>query len=297
MNRRRQSTKRNLLGQLLDAAQRRFSRARPGSVLVMVVALLVMLALIGTAAMSTARLDRISSVQHTKNTQLDIMAEGVKNMAIANVVSDLFNSNGIYRDITSAKTSYDHFDYPGSDPLSDDSDTNDGAGNKSFDAWLGARLPETVGASNAIAWRFLSYTPFRNGTGYQVDAPNMGVSGSVTVPKIAYAPTYLNVGGVDLPALRVVASGVADPFGDNTNKPFLAGDADGDGVADSFLVKLGGICKLTYLGTDRIIDNNSAINVNTALLRDGDFISNGSNGYTRVADLGIFPAHVWMAGL
>jgi len=72
MNRRRQQkVKANLLGRLLDAAQRRFTRARPGSVLVMVVALLVMLALIGTAAMSTARLDRMSSVQHVKNTQLD----------------------------------------------------------------------------------------------------------------------------------------------------------------------------------------------------------------------------------
>src|SRR5947208_2386890 len=125
MNRRRQRTiKRNGLARLLDAAQRRFSRARPGSVLVMVVALLVMLALIGTAAMSTARLDRMSSVQHVKNTQLDIMADGVKNMAIADVVADLFNSNGLYRDVATDQTTYDHYDYPGSDPLSDDSDTN-----------------------------------------------------------------------------------------------------------------------------------------------------------------------------
>ena len=59
MNRTRRNENMNLLGRLLEAAQRRFSRARPGSVLVMVVALLVMLALIGTAAMSTARIDRI----------------------------------------------------------------------------------------------------------------------------------------------------------------------------------------------------------------------------------------------
>src|SRR3954464_11258760 len=98
MNRRqrrqRQINGRNWLGRLLDAAQRRFARARPGSVLVMVVALLVMLALIGTAAMSTARVDRMSSVQHVKNTQLDIMADGVKNMAVAEVVADLFGSAG-----------------------------------------------------------------------------------------------------------------------------------------------------------------------------------------------------------
>src|SRR4051812_9094395 len=118
MNRRRQSNKRNrqsFLARLLDAAQRRFRRARPGSVLVMVVALLVMLALIGTAAMSTARLDRMSSVQHVKNTQLDILADGVKNMAISVVVSDLFGSSGgLYRDPFTDGTTYDHYDYPGS---------------------------------------------------------------------------------------------------------------------------------------------------------------------------------------
>jgi Tfp pilus assembly protein PilX len=49
---------------VLDAVQGRFRRARPGSVLIMVVSLLVLLALIGTAAMSTSRLDRTSSVQN-----------------------------------------------------------------------------------------------------------------------------------------------------------------------------------------------------------------------------------------
>src|SRR5438067_7902904 len=124
MNRRRhqRTSKRNLLGRLLVAAQRRFRRARPGSVLVMVVALLVMLALIGTAAMSTARLDRMSSVQHVKNTQLDIFAEAVKNMAIAEVVADLFN-NGNYRDTTTPGTTYDNYDYAGSDLNSDDTDS------------------------------------------------------------------------------------------------------------------------------------------------------------------------------
>src|SRR5438874_9538721 len=148
MNRRRhqRTIKRNLLGRLLDAAQRRFRRARPGSVLVMVVALLVMLALIGTAAMSTARLDRMSSVQHVKNTQLDIMADGVKNMAVAEVVSDLFGSaGGLYRDPFTDATTYDHYDYPGSyisnppNAALDQADSNSitAAGeSKSFDAWL-----------------------------------------------------------------------------------------------------------------------------------------------------------------
>src|SRR3954454_21192878 len=95
MNRRkRQINGRNWLNRLLDAAQRRFNRARPGSVLVMVVALLVMLALIGTAAMSTARLDRMSSVQHVANTEIDMLAESVKQMVIGQLVNDLFSPRG-----------------------------------------------------------------------------------------------------------------------------------------------------------------------------------------------------------
>src|SRR5947209_5599258 len=42
-------------------AQARFQRARPGSVLIMVVALLVLLALMGTAYISSARIERFSA--------------------------------------------------------------------------------------------------------------------------------------------------------------------------------------------------------------------------------------------
>src|SRR5688500_11322291 len=80
----------NPIGRLLDAVQRRFARSRPGSVLIMVVSLLVLLALIGTAAMSTARIDRVGAAQHATNTQLEILADGVKQMVLAQLVEDLF---------------------------------------------------------------------------------------------------------------------------------------------------------------------------------------------------------------
>src|SRR6266704_2055136 len=92
--RRRRSNRSNLLTRLLEAAQRRFRSARPGSVLIMVVALLVLLALIGTAAMSTARIDRMSSKQHVTNTQIEMLADSVKQMVIAQLVNDLFPPNG-----------------------------------------------------------------------------------------------------------------------------------------------------------------------------------------------------------
>src|SRR5205823_68853 len=50
---------------------------------------------------------------------------------------------------------------------------------------------------------------------------------------------------------------------------FLAGDADGDGIADSAFVKLpvGEINGVTYYAAIRIIDNNSAQNANTAMTK------------------------------
>src|SRR4051812_12733010 len=81
--------RRGWISRTLDAVQGRFRRARPGSVLIMVVSLLVLLALIGTAAMSTSRLDRVSSAQHVKNMQIDLLAESVKEMVLGLFTEDM----------------------------------------------------------------------------------------------------------------------------------------------------------------------------------------------------------------
>src|SRR4051794_34046843 len=86
------SSKRRFV-RMLDTAQGRFRRARPGSVLIMVVSLLVLLALIGTASMSTARLDRTSSQQNVKNVQVDLFAEGVKRMVLSTLAKDAGSAN------------------------------------------------------------------------------------------------------------------------------------------------------------------------------------------------------------
>src|SRR5688500_11999882 len=78
----------NPLKKLLDAAQARFRRARPGSVLIMVVSLLVLLALIATAAMTTARVDRVASRQHVYSTQIDLVMEGARAMVLASMSAD-----------------------------------------------------------------------------------------------------------------------------------------------------------------------------------------------------------------
>src|SRR5688500_12360000 len=85
------------------AARRR--RSRYGSVLILVVALLVLMALIGTAWISTARVDRAAAVQHGSNTQIELLMDGVVNMAVARLVADTSEA-GKFRHWTG----YNHFD-------------------------------------------------------------------------------------------------------------------------------------------------------------------------------------------
>ena len=78
----------------------------------------------------------------------------------------------------------------------------------------------------------------------------------------------------------------------------VAGDADGDGIADSLLFRIPGASYdgLTWYAAIRIIDNNSAINLNTALSRDHEYtfgasgIAKGGNNY-----YSLFPTSVGLA--
>jgi DNA uptake protein ComE-like DNA-binding protein len=298
MNRQRRIQRgNNWLGRMLDAAQRRFRRARPGSVLVMVVALLVMLALIGTAAMSTARIDRISSVQHVANTEIDMLAESVKQMVIGQLVNDLF--------ITGSPNTTD------SAALDPDSPTN------LRDAILGSRLPERLWVPTANLslpanqqtidqpttpdpiWRSISYPVMQTGNPFRYDPPNEDSSSSpkyaLPLIKPVMQPTFTDVNGEKMPALVALnldGTPMSRPPGVATPE-FLAADADGDGIADAILFKLpvspiGGI---TYYGAVRVLDNNSAINLNTAWdpNNEGTTVRNASGTNIPINVAGMFP--------
>src|SRR5205807_6740262 len=97
---------------LLDGAQRRFARSRPGSVLIMVVALLVLMALIGTAYITMAQSDRYASQQNQYNTQIDLLVQSVVSMVKGTVGQELF-VNTRYRPATDA--TYKHYTGVGPD--------------------------------------------------------------------------------------------------------------------------------------------------------------------------------------
>src|SRR3954454_13179143 len=94
---------------------RKFADSRRGSILILVVALLVLMALIGTAALTTNTIDRYATLQNTSNTEVDLLVEGVKNMAKAVIVGDLYDyttTPAAYRPVPGPTSTYDHWDMP-----------------------------------------------------------------------------------------------------------------------------------------------------------------------------------------
>ncbi|HZK79963.1 MAG TPA: hypothetical protein VFC46_02830, partial [Humisphaera sp.] len=68
------------LRRLLDRVELRFVRSRPGSVLILVVALLVLMAMLGTAYLVTAHNDRVATRLYSHNVQIDMLMDGLKNL-------------------------------------------------------------------------------------------------------------------------------------------------------------------------------------------------------------------------
>src|SRR5439155_23076231 len=77
---------------------------KSGSIMIMVVALLVLMALIGTAYIATARYDRGSAAQNSDNVQIDLLVQSVLTMCKTSVAGDLFDGYGKYRSLTTVTT-------------------------------------------------------------------------------------------------------------------------------------------------------------------------------------------------
>ncbi|HSI34107.1 MAG TPA: hypothetical protein VK986_11010 [Tepidisphaeraceae bacterium] len=289
------------IARLLDAVQRRFRRARPGSVLIMVVSLLVLLALIGTAAMSTARVDREASRQHVVNVQIEMLADGVKQLLIAAIQRDLYAPP--YGSLT---------DSPGTDPL----DTNPSP----YDAFLGSPTPERLvntsftlgaggvpqsnpaapsdpanpvpGGSAPVVWQNISYPPLQSGKVWPMDLPYVPTSGAantfgLTLGKRPWAVSAIKIGTAYYPALQEVNPDTGALIG----SPMIAADTDYDGIADALYFKLpvSPINGVTWYGATRVLDHNSKLNVNTAGDPDAETLT-GPGGTASIA--GWFPSSV-----
>ena len=180
--------------------------------------------------------------------------------------------------------------------------------------WLASRAPELIGTPPTyIGWPNITQT-FIPGQGpYSILANQLNTtSGGAPLsdfesPDGTPAPWGMGAGSTPLtnmyPGYKALANGVLVPTLDQVapaaGSPgiFIAADADGDGVADSLLFRIPGAAfdNLTWYAAVRIIDNNSAINANTALssVNQFDISTAPFNAVNPSPDFwGLFPASV-----
>ncbi|MDB5357226.1 MAG: Helix-hairpin-helix motif containing protein [Phycisphaerales bacterium] len=326
----------NPIRRLLDRLQNRFARSRPGSVLVLVVALLVLMALIGTAYITTARTDRFSAQQNALNTQIDLLLQGVINMAEASMTTSahqqagqqhwddtrsdpwlsariptkLEDAFGAYvPGNTYAKGDIVMVPYDFSIPPNNNSNTvyictadgnatapTAGMGWTSLGTYASVLANLATNKLPNVAWPGVS-SPLAPNAMYEDPrfplTPFPGHNSSQ--PGIIAVPTSLTFGGKSYPAFQFY-----DPASAVFTKPVIAASASGDGIADAFLWRLpiGEINGVTYYAATRIVDNNAAINLNTAMSSTVDFDYQGK-ALTSLAScnlsFGIFPSNIGLA--
>jgi hypothetical protein len=242
-----------LNAKFLDSLDRRWRRSRPGSVLILVVALLVLLALLGTAYINTAQSDRYSSAQNSFNTEVEMLLQGLESITQGTVTSNLFGS-AFHQDNTTVPTQYAVSDYP----------TN---AHSAFIADRYPTLPNLSAAPNASTnfpfWRFISQLPVTNN---KFESPYVN---GATYPQFLTLGYPQNLTGAapnaqPLYPTFVIPAGSTLPYPalfDGTHY-YLAADTDGDGIADAGLFRLpvGQLNGVTYYGAVRIVDNSAAVN-------------------------------------
>ena len=238
---------------LLDRLRLRYQRARRGSVMILVIALLVLMALIGTAFMTTVRTDRLSSTTHTYNTQIDLLVEGVIAMSRDSIVDTVLGTGRQFRpNDYAAWTSLE------SDPFLADRypvrSTSTGQ-----PSWTNISASPLATPAN---WTVQFTSPYNNESYGLVKKASPTRNGAIERTPIYAEPssktiTYLGTNEIRVfPALKI-----------GTAAPYLAADADGDGIADAGLFRLpiGTVNGVTYFAGLRIVDNAAAVNASIAI--------------------------------
>jgi hypothetical protein len=149
-------------------------------------------------------------------------------------------------------------------------------------------------------WQSVLGFPFESPDGSTMVTLGSGVN---------YYPGYATLNGVTVPTLSDATIANFPQTPPLTPMPVvtagaphtvIAADADGDGVADSLLFRIPGANYdgLTWYAGIRIIDNNSAINVNTAWTRDSEYsYPSGGGNVTLLSNWGFFPTSVGLLEL
>ncbi|MCS7033164.1 MAG: hypothetical protein NZ561_04110, partial [Phycisphaerae bacterium] len=203
------------------------SRRRRGSVLILVVALLVLLALVGTAYLTTTRLDRTAAVTHTVNTQKELVMESVVNYVQANVLSDILDPGALDlitgRGATIVRPPSSHMTPLAYRPID----------MPLVDAFLGDRLPylqwtrPIAGTGQSVprpVWRSLSWPAFGAAdfaSGWLWEAPDANAPQNPSAPVQNHTPPF---GAVEF--VRPYEDGVIYKMGEVVFVPGEGGTCD-----------------------------------------------------------------------
>lgn len=251
-------------------AVRQLAKSRRGSVLILCVVLIVVLALIGTAMLSGARIDRFTTQQHSANVQIEMLVEGARQIAQGVVINDAFDAQSRrFRPAADQAQLNPTSTYDNTDAYYIPPGTGSFTAPAAEDAWLAVLIPEKVGAD--VEWPAIS-EPL---TGGVFESPETGPGKPMTT-RVRMIPSSRNITYPDgtvqtLPAMRFL-----DPVDGVVTR--IAGDADGDGIADCMLSRLlpGEINGVTWYVGWRVVDNAAKVNVNTAFSRERDYSGAGA---------------------
>ncbi len=278
-----------------DRLEQRRSTATPvrnhrhGSAIILVVVTLVLMTILGTAYIQTARVGRRTSSTTRQSIEIDSVAEAVI-LQISNVLrDDLLDDNGNFfnPDSPDQGGTDEPYDYPWTNttvnamPLSTDVNGNPFSsaptGGQYDDTWLASTTPDFEIPGPDPAWPHITnlngvFLRLPLSTGSQ-PLPEENPVNYTTTPKPGYLSTDKDVKITIVPPFPVPpppdTSMSAPP---TTNWQSWGVDADGDGIPDSrwTWAPIRQIGEVSYVMAVRIIDNSSQINVNVATATTDD---------------------------
>jgi hypothetical protein len=178
------------------ARSRRLARTvRRGSILILVVALVVLLALMGTAYLSSTQSERYTSQQTAVNTQVDLVLQGVDDQVRKAIVADLYDQSKQFPNGFRTAPNLQAIMQTGGNPPYPITDTYHNWDSDQTQLWLASRIPDlrdntmlyggdatNSGATNLAGWDAISWplapTPdaVTGGSTYQFYNPATGAS-------------------------------------------------------------------------------------------------------------------------
>jgi len=252
------------------------SRSRQrGSIMLLVIVSLVLMALLGTAYIQVARMDRVATAEITGN-NIEIVAKATVAYIGTVLRKDIVDSGNNFLNASQGDENYDkdwtNISVTGTTELFDREGDSLGfpKGGQLDDTWLASTIPDFSGTDPV--WPHMT----------NLNAHYLRIRSDESWPD-EYAVNMDDY--LDSDTDVVISSSTVDSLSSTKpagNTEVLGVDADADGFLDSrwTWAPIQQISGVWYVMAVRIIDNSSLLNINvaTSLTSDGSTYLTGSNG-------------------